>query len=43
LPKQPGIAAFVAAGRKEISREREAADRLFRDIDAEVEALILGS
>jgi hypothetical protein len=31
-----------AAGRAEIAREREAAERLARDIDAEVEALILG-
>ena len=33
----------VAAGRAEIAREREAADRLARDIDTEVEALILGA
>ena len=33
----------VAAGRKEIAREREAADHLARDINAEVEAVILGT
>jgi hypothetical protein len=33
----------VAEGREEIAREREAADRLARDINAEVEALILGT
>jgi type I restriction enzyme S subunit len=42
LPIQHEIVAVVAAGRKEIAREREAADRLSRDIAAEVEALILG-
>ncbi|MDP2863106.1 MAG: restriction endonuclease subunit S, partial [Desulfobacterales bacterium] len=39
---QKQIMDRVAAGRKEIARERDAADRLARDIDAEVEALILG-
>ena len=31
------------AGRYEIAREREAADRLTREINAEIEALILGT
>lgn len=31
------------AGRAEIAREREAADRLAREINAEIEALILGT
>lgn len=33
----------VAAGRAEIAREREAADRLSKAINAEIEALILGT
>jgi len=33
----------VAAGREEIARERETADRLDLEINAEIEALILGT
>ena len=33
----------VAAGREEIARERQAADRLHLEINAEIEALILGT
>lgn len=43
LPVQKQIMERVAAGREEIARERETADRLARDINAEVEALILGT
>ena len=43
LAVQRQIVERVAAGREEIAREREAADRLARHIDAEVEALILGT
>ena len=43
LPIQREIVACVAAGREEIAREREAADRLAHDTNAEVEALILGT
>lgn len=43
LPIQREIVAVVAAGRKEIARERTVADCLARDINAEVEALILGT
>jgi restriction endonuclease S subunit len=43
LPVQKQIMEFVVAGREEIVHEREAADRLARDINAEVEALILGT
>lgn len=43
LAVQKQIMEGVAAGREEIAREREAADRLARDINAEVEALILGT
>ena len=43
LAVQRQILRQVAAGREEIAREREAADRLARDINAEVEALILGT
>ena len=43
LSVQRQILLEIAAGRKEIAHEREAADRLARDIDAEVEALILGA
>jgi hypothetical protein len=32
----------VASGREEIAREQEAADRIARDINTEIEALILG-
>jgi len=42
LPVQKQIVERIAAGREEIAREREAADRLARNINAEVEALILG-
>jgi len=40
---QKQIMERVAAGREEIARERETAGRLARDINAEVEALILGT
>ena len=43
LPVQRQIVERVATGRKEIAREREAADRLARDINTEVEDLILGT
>ena len=43
LAVQKQIMERVAAGREEIAREREVADRLARDINAEVEALILGA
>jgi type I restriction enzyme, S subunit len=43
LAVQKQIMDRVAAGREEIAREREAAHRLARGIDAEVEALILGT
>ncbi len=43
LPIQREIVAVVAASRKEIARERTVAETLARDIDAEVEALILGT
>ncbi len=43
LAVQKQIMERVAAGREEIAREREAADRLSRDINAEIEALILGT
>jgi type I restriction enzyme S subunit len=43
LPVQRQIMERVAAGREEITREREAAERLTRDISAEIEALILGT
>jgi type I restriction enzyme S subunit len=42
LPIQHKIVEALAAGRAEIAREREAADRLTRNINAEIEALILG-
>lgn len=42
LQVQKKIMERVTAGREEITREREAADRLTRDINTEVEALILG-
>jgi type I restriction enzyme S subunit len=42
LAVQKQIMERVAAGRAEIAREREAADRLAHDINAEIEALILG-
>ena len=40
---QKQIMERVAAGREEIARERETADRLAGDINAEVEGLILGT
>jgi restriction endonuclease S subunit len=43
LSVQKQIMERVAAGREEIAREREAADRLAHDINAEIEALILGT
>ena len=43
LTVQKQIMERVAAGRKEIARERETADRLAREINAEIEALILGT
>ena len=43
LAVQKEIVERIAAQRQEIDRERAAAEVLSRDIDAEVEALILGS
>jgi type I restriction enzyme S subunit len=43
LAVQKQIIDRVSAGREEIAREREAADRLAREINAEVETLILGT
>ncbi len=43
LAVQKQIVERVAAGREEMAHEREVADRLARDISAEVEALILGT
>ena len=43
LAVQKQIMERVAAGREEIARERETTDRLARDINAEVEGLILGT
>lgn len=43
LAVQKKIIERVAAGREEIAREREAADRLAREINAEIGALILGT
>jgi type I restriction enzyme, S subunit len=43
LSEQKQIMERVAAGRAEIAREREAADNLAREINAEIEALILGT
>jgi restriction endonuclease S subunit len=43
LPVQKQIMERVAEGREEIAREREAADSLAREINAEIEALILGT
>lgn len=40
---QQQIMDRVAAGREEIARERETADRLAHDIKAEIEAMILGT
>ncbi len=42
LTVQKEIVERITAQRREIAREREAADLLARDIDVEVEALILG-
>ena len=43
LSVQKQMMEWVAAGREEIAREREAADHLAREINAEIEALILGT
>ena len=43
LAVQRQIVECVAAGREKIAREREAADRITREIKAEIEALILGT
>ncbi len=43
LAVQKEIVERVAAGREEIARERETADRLAREINAEIEALVLGT
>lgn len=43
LPVQQQIVERIAVAREEIAREREAADHLEREINAEVEALILGT
>lgn len=43
LDVQRQIIEYVAAGREEIARERERAERLTLDINAEIEALILGT
>ena len=43
LAVQKQMMERVAAGREEIARERETADRLNREINAEIEALILGT
>ena len=43
LTVQEQVIEWVAAGRAEISREREAAERLAKEISAETEAIILGS
>jgi hypothetical protein len=42
LSVQKQTLEHVAGGHEEIAREREAADRLARHINAEVEPLILG-
>ena len=43
LSVQQQIIDQIAAARQEIARERETADRLSREINAEIEALILGT
>lgn len=43
LAMQQQIMKRVASGRAEIAREREAAENLSKSINAEVEALILGT
>ena len=43
LSVQKQIIERVAAGREEIASERETADRLAREINAEIETLILGT
>jgi hypothetical protein len=40
---QGQIVEWVAAERAEIAREREAVNRIAREINAEIEALILGT
>lgn len=42
LGVQKQIVKKIAAGRQEIAREQETAERLSRDIDEEIEAMILG-
>jgi hypothetical protein len=42
LTFQKQIMERVAAGSEEIAREREAADHLVREVNVEVEAMILG-
>jgi len=43
LSVQKQIMERIAAGREKIAREREAAERLTREINAEIEAIILGA
>ena len=43
LPVQRQMIARSVAGRTEVAREREAVNRLTREMDGEVEAMILGS
>ena len=43
LAVQKLIVERITAGREEITREREAADRLAKEINAEIESLILGT
>lgn len=43
LPVQKQIMERVAAGREEIAREKANAERLSREINAEIEVLILGT
>jgi len=43
IPIQKQIMERVATGREEIAREKANAERLSREINAEIEALILGA
>lgn len=43
IPIQKQIMERVAAGREAIAREKANADHLSREINAEIEALILGT
>ena len=43
MPVQRQIRERVASGREEIAREKANAERLSREINAEIEALILGT